>query len=97
MTGHRPRSIKVDWASGRRPNGQRNSRFGDRTFVDTGEAQFHQPIGIELPVLVAVGTEPLAAIIVEFVSKAHSDAVAGKGPEFLDHPVVEFARSFADQ
>ena len=52
--------------------------FGNWMFVDTCEAQFHQPRGVELPVLVAIGAEPLATIVVVFVSKAHGDAIAAK-------------------
>ena len=71
--------------------------FGNWMFVDTCEAQSHQPRGVELPVLVAIGAEPLATIVVVFVSKAHGDAIASEGPEFLDQPVVEFAPPFAGQ
>jgi hypothetical protein len=72
-------------------------RFGNWVLVDACEAQFHQPRGVEPPVLVAIGAEPLAILVVVFVSKAHGDAIAGKSPEFLDQPLVEFARPFASQ
>ena len=58
---------------------------------------FHQPCGVELPVLVAIGAEPLSVVIVVFVGEAHGDAVASEGPEFLDQPVVEFACPFSGQ
>ena len=39
-------------------------RFGDREVVDAGMAQPHQAVGVELPVLVAIGAEPVAGHIV---------------------------------
>src|SRR5262249_59750627 len=44
---------------------------GDRQVVDAGDAQTHQPLVIELPVLVAVGAEVLAAVVVPFVGAPH--------------------------
>src|SRR4029450_11231340 len=43
----------------------------------------------ELPVLVAVGTEVLAAVVEPLVREAHGDPVAGEGPELLDEAIVE--------
>lgn len=57
----------------------------------------HQPVGREFPVLVAVGAKPLAAVVMPFIGKSDRDAIAGKGPEFLDQPIVQFARPFAGQ
>src|SRR5262245_29338076 len=71
--------------------------LGDRMFVDAGDAPLHQAVGIELPVLVAVGAEPEAVVVVVLVGDAHGDAVAGGGPQFLDQAVVELARPFAAQ
>ena len=45
--------------------------FLDRQIVDAGVAQFHQALRVELPVLVAVTSKPLAGIIVPFVGKTH--------------------------
>src|SRR4051812_5943250 len=55
--------------------------FGDGMFVDAGNAPLHQPVGVELPVLVAVGSEPEAVIVVILIGEAHGDAVAGAGPQ----------------
>lgn len=69
----------------------------DRAVVDAGVALLHIAQRIELPVLVAVRTEPLPRIVAPFVDEAHRDAVAVKGPQFLDEPVVEFLGPFAHQ
>ena len=47
-------------------------------FVDAGEARSHQTVGVEAPVLVAVGAEPVAAVVAVFVGEPHRDAVAAK-------------------
>ena len=60
-------------------------------------AHAHQPVLVELPVFVAVGTEPVAGVIVPLVRKAHGDAIAGEGPELLREAVVELAIPFAGQ
>jgi hypothetical protein len=69
----------------------------DRQIVDTGDAQAHQAMLVEFPVLVSVAAEPVAAIIVPFIRKADGDAVLSKGPDLLDQAVVEFALPFARQ
>src|SRR6202022_3637662 len=46
---------------------------------------------IEFPVLVAVAAEPITAVVMPFVCKAHGDAVLAEGPHFLDQPVVQLA------
>src|ERR1700722_8120664 len=71
--------------------------FGDRQVVDGGEAPAHEAGSVELPVLVAVGTEPVARVIVPLVRKAHRDAALSERPDFLDEAVVEFARPLAFQ
>ena len=66
--------------------------LGDRMLVDAGDAAPHRPIGIEFPVLVAVGAKPRAAVVVAFAGEAHGDAIAGERPEFLDQTIVVLAR-----
>ena len=66
-------------------------RFVDRVFVDAGNAFLHQAVGVELPVFIAIGTEPVAAVIVIFVSEPDGDAIAAESPQLLDQPVIEFA------
>src|SRR5690348_4939176 len=57
----------------------------------------HESELVELPVLVAVGTEPVARIVVPFVGEAHRDAISLAGPDFLDEPVVELPGPLALQ
>jgi hypothetical protein len=52
---------------------------------------------IKLPILVAIGAEPIAAIIMPLVRKTHGNAVVTKGPELLDKPIVKLAAPLADQ
>ena len=69
----------------------------DRQVVDAGDAPPHQAVAIELPVLVAVGAEPLPAVVVPFIGKAHRDTISGKGPELLDQAIVQLPVPFARQ
>ena len=55
-------------------------RFGDGMFVDARDAPAHQPIRVELPILIAISAKPVAAIIVVFVSKTNGDAIAREDP-----------------
>ena len=55
--------------------------LGDRQVVDARDPQAHQAVLVELPVLVAVAAEPLAAVVVPFIGEAHGDAVAREGPQ----------------
>src|SRR3954453_18175305 len=71
--------------------------FLDRQIIDAGDPKPHQPLIVELPVLVAVTAKPAAAVIVPFIGEAHRDAVVVEGPYFLDQPVIEFAVPFARQ
>src|SRR5439155_1604071 len=70
---------------------------GDGKVVDGGEAPAHQPGGVELPVLVAVGAEPVSRIVVPLVGETHRDAVFAAGPDFLDEPVIELAAPLTAQ
>src|SRR6185295_20186296 len=71
--------------------------LGDDDVVDAGVTPAHQSELIELPVLVAVGTEPVTRVVVPLVREAHRDAIALAGPHFLDEPVVELLRPLALQ
>jgi hypothetical protein len=85
LTAHSARSLRPGWSSGRRPTASGFAfNLGDRMFVDAGEAHFHQPFDVELPVLVAKARNhcPLSSLVL--VGEAHSDVVASEGPEFLD-------------
>src|SRR5262249_13788629 len=46
---------------------------------------------IELPVLIAIAAEPIAAIIVPFIGEANRDSVLAECPNLLDQAVIEFA------
>ena len=50
-------------------------RFQNRKVVDRGKPGDHQPVFIELPVLIAVGAVPVTGVIMPLVSEADSDAV----------------------
>ena len=52
-------------------------------------------VRIKFPILVAIGTEPMAAVIAIFIRIADGDAVAGERPEFLDQSIVQFLGPFA--
>ncbi len=84
-----------------RPAPQRPVEFAvclfDRQIVDAGEAPLHQPLSVEFPILIAVGTKPVAAVVMPFIGEANSDPVAGEGPELLDQPVIKFFRPFAGE
>src|SRR6266851_4189541 len=55
----------------------------DRDIIDAGDAKPHQAVFVEFPVLVAVAAEPITAVVVPLVCKAHGDAVLTEGPHFL--------------
>ena len=71
--------------------------FGDRRIVDAGDAQPHQPVSVELPILIAVGAEPVAAIVAPFIGEPHRDPIIVKRPEFLDQAIFKFPVPFAGQ
>lgn len=51
--------------------------LGNRHIVDAGMALHHQPVSFELPVLIAIGAEPLSVAVVVLIGKALGDAIAG--------------------
>ena len=59
----------------------------DWQVINAGDAHAHQPVLIELPVLVAIATKLIAAIIVPFVGEANHDSVLAECPNFLDQAV----------
>ena len=52
-------------------------------------------VGIELPVLVAVATKPIVAVVVPLISEAH--AVFAKSPNLFDQSIIELAVPFASE
>ena len=69
--------------------------FLDRQIVDARVAVMHQSGLVELPVLVSVGTIPVAEIIMPFVGEAHRDPAPVESPQFLYQPVVQLPLPFA--
>src|SRR6185437_8593548 len=69
----------------------------DGQIVDARNPSSHEPIVTKIPVLIAVGAEPIARVIVPLVGKAHGNATAVERPEFLDEPVVELPIPLAPQ
>jgi hypothetical protein len=63
----------------------------DRKIIDARDAQAHQAMLVELPVLAAIAAEPIPAVIVPLIRKADGDAIRMEGPDFLDQPVVKLA------
>src|SRR5499427_3804778 len=63
----------------------------DWQVINAGDPQTHQPVLIELPVLVAIAAKPVAAIIMPFVGEANRDSVLAECPNFLDQAVVKLA------
>src|SRR5262249_29314384 len=64
--------------------------FADGQIVDAGDATAHVAVFVEFPVLVSVGTEPVARVVTPFVGESDSDAVSLKGPKFFYQAIVEF-------
>src|SRR5688572_20209678 len=69
----------------------------DRQIVDGSDAQPHQAVLVELPILVAVAAEPAAGIVVPLIGEPHGDAIVAESPDFLDQAVVELLVPFARQ
>src|SRR5579862_2868160 len=69
----------------------------DRQVVNRSQTPAHQSTGIELPVLVSIGAEPVTRVIVPFVGEAHGNTGRAVRPDFLDQPVVELAAPLAPQ
>jgi hypothetical protein len=49
--------------------------LADRRIIDAGETPTHQAVLIELPVLIPVGAEPIAAVVVPLIGEAHGHPV----------------------
>src|ERR1700730_6130141 len=67
----------------------------DRQVVDAGDPPSHQALFVELPILVAIATKPVAGIVVPFICKAHGYPVVAKCPDLLDQPIVQLTIPFA--
>src|SRR6476661_8153566 len=69
----------------------------DRQVVDAGDPPSHQALFVELPILVAITTKPVARIVVPFICKAHGYPVVAKRPDLLDQPILQLANPLAYQ
>ena len=69
----------------------------DGKIVDAGDAQAHQTMLVEFPVLVAVAAEPMTAVVMPLIGEAHGDTIVTEGPDLLDQAVIELAVPFARQ
>src|SRR5216683_3088655 len=65
--------------------------LADRQIVDARDPPPHQAARIELPVLVPVGAEPLAAVVAPLVGEPDRDPVLVKRPQLLDEPILQLA------
>src|SRR5262245_35824158 len=62
----------------------------DGQVIDAGNSPPHEPAGVKFPVLVTVGPEPVARVIVPLVREPYRDAARSESPQLFDEPVVEF-------
>src|SRR5262245_317997 len=69
--------------------------FVDRQIVDAREAEFHVAEFVELPVLVAVSTIPLAGVVVVLILKTHRDAIAAECPQRFLQAIIQFTIPFS--
>jgi hypothetical protein len=67
----------------------------DRKIVDAGNAQTHQAVLVELPILVTVAAKPVAAVVVPLVGETNREPVLSESLDFLNEPVVKFTLPFA--
>src|ERR1700752_702343 len=50
---------------------------------------------VELLILVAIATKPVAGIVVPFICKAHRHTIVAKRPDLLDQPILQIANPLA--
>src|ERR1700688_3830102 len=72
-------------------------RLLDWQIVDGSKPQAHQPVLIELPILIAIGAKPIPGVIVPFIGKAHRDTVSLERPKLFYQPIVQLFRPFASE
>jgi hypothetical protein len=69
----------------------------DRQIVNASDPPAHQALLVEFPIFVAIAAEPIAAVVMPFVSEPYRDAVLAKGPDFLDQAIVQLPVPFGCQ
>src|SRR5665213_1388449 len=72
-------------------------RLLDGAVVDRREAPLHQTGRVELPIFVAIGTEPESSVVVPLIREADGNPVSVERPQFLDQPVIELPRPLAGE
>src|ERR1700732_3400218 len=72
-------------------------RLLDKQIVDGSKPQAHQPVLIELPILIAIRTKPIPGVIVPFICEAYGDTVSLERPNLFDQPIVQLFRPFASE
>ena len=55
----------------------------DRQVIDAGKTLRHQPIGIEIPVFVAIGPKPVATVVMPFVGIADANSAVSERPQLF--------------
>src|SRR5271165_4253612 len=58
-------------------------------FVDARVSRIHQSLFVEFPILISVGTVPVARIIVIFIGESNGDTILAECPQFLDESIVQ--------
>src|SRR5215213_5385371 len=71
--------------------------FGTRRIIDAGNTPPHQTALVKLPILIAILSEPAAAIVAPTIGEPHRDAVFAEGPKLFDQAIVEFTIPLAGQ
>ena len=59
-------------------------RLLDWEIVDARVAKSHQTIVAKLPILIAVGAEPIPGVVVPFVGEADGNAISVVSPELFN-------------
>src|SRR5262245_31569451 len=69
--------------------------LADRLVINRRMACRHQPLRVELPVLVTEGAKPVAGVVMPLVRESNGDAIILERPQFLDQSIVQLAVPFA--
>jgi hypothetical protein len=56
--------------------------------IDARDAPAHESMLVKLPIFVAVGTKPMAGVVMSLIGKADSNTISVKGPQLFDQAVL---------